>query len=925
MGGGLLWLLVTIIAMENATQGEAPGRFLISSWQSENGLPGNVVRSVRQAADGYVWVATAEGTVRFDGVRFTGFEAEPDATLARLPPRALFTMPNGDVWIATVRGGLLHWHDRRLRSVWTDTADGTPVSQIAALDEGVLIVRGDELWRARSGAAPAQVERLPAFDALLRAGAETAARDGRAPGGATLGMNPLRLEDSRGRVWSTTPEGKLTVTGGQPGSEIALPELDEGSRINELHEDREGNIWLATGESGLVQIRERRVEVLTSEQGLSDKTARVLLEDAAGALWIGGNRGGLDRVENGSVTHFEVGDARIGRPVTALCKDASGTLWAATRDGSVFRWEDGAFSAFLSGPGGVTKVRAIVQDTKGRMWFGGVQGLAMWSEGTLRKYGVAEGFDAVEVTALAAGAAESLWIGTGNGEVWRTKDGRFDREGISERAEERPISAFLPDQDGSLWAATLGAGLLHFRDGRMSRFDSACGLPDLRLTSVLDDGLGNLWLGSLGGIFRVSKAELSSSEADERAKISWLKLDRSDGLLSRECSGGSQPAGWRGRDGRIWFPMLRGVAAIRPAELALNAVPPPVVIESAHANGDTFAAGTLLQAGPGRSRLEFRYTALSFAAPEKVRFQLRLHGLEDDWREGTLERIATYQAVPPGRYRFQVIAANGDGVWNESGAFVDVEVLPHFWETGWFRAVVAFAAAAAAVGAGWAIARARLRRRLAALELRHAREAERSRIARDLHDDLGASLTEISMLAHLAVEDGAASNAMRQPLTQIASKAQSLVGALDEIVWAVNPRQDTVVSLIDYLAAFAREFLGAAGIALRLDVSRELPAITLDSERRHGLFLAVREVLNNAVRHSAATEVFLQLRVTNDLEIIVRDNGRGFDPGSRSEGDGLPNICERLRGLGGVCRIESSSGSGTSVLLTLPLPAAETA
>jgi signal transduction histidine kinase len=250
-----------------------------------------------------------------------------------------------------------------------------------------------------------------------------------------------------------------------------------------------------------------------------------------------------------------------------------------------------------------------------------------------------------------------------------------------------------------------------------------------------------------------------------------------------------------------------------------------------------------------------------------------------------------------------------------------VEVVPHFWETPWFRALTVILALAAAIGIGWRIARNRAQRRLARLELQTAREKERARIARDLHDDLGASLTEISMLANLAAEDDAAPGHAREPLAQIAGKAHTLVGALDEIVWAVNPRHDTLASVADYLPAVASEFLDSTDIALRLDVARDLPLIALDAERRHGLFLAVREALNNAVKHSGAREISLSLRAPDHrLEIELRDDGRGFDAAGEHCGDGLRNLRERMIALGGEARIESIPGTGTSVRLSLPLP-----
>jgi signal transduction histidine kinase len=441
-------------------------------------------------------------------------------------------------------------------------------------------------------------------------------------------------------------------------------------------------------------------------------------------------------------------------------------------------------------------------------------------------------------------------------------------------------------------------------------------LPDERLTTVLDDGAGNLWLGSLAGIFRVARPELNEVLLGRRRAARFLRLDRADGLLVRECSGLCHPSAWRRKDGSLWFSTVNGTAWIEPSRITSNEVAPLTRIESVLANGRELMAGTV--AGPGSTWLDVHFTGLSFSAPEKVRFLHRLGGLDSNWRD-TRERSVSYAAVPPGNYLFQVRAENGDGVLDEEGASLPIVVKPHVWETLWFRVGAAMLGAFAAGMAGLAITRARWRRRMARLEVEHAREAERSRIARDLHDDLGASLTEISMLASVTAEESAAAP-VRGSLEEIAGKAYRVIGALDEIVWAVNPRHDTLASLADYLAGFAGEFLGTAGVALRLDLPRGLPASEVDTERRHALLLAVREALNNAVKHAEAREVCLRVMLPPGVLVVeVEDDGKGFDPATVRAGEGFGNLRSRLAAIGGSCAITSMPGTGTKVALCLPL------
>jgi signal transduction histidine kinase len=331
---------------------------------------------------------------------------------------------------------------------------------------------------------------------------------------------------------------------------------------------------------------------------------------------------------------------------------------------------------------------------------------------------------------------------------------------------------------------------------------------------------------------------------------------------------------------------------------------------------------------------------LSFVAPERVRFRYRLEGLEDEWVE-TTERTVNYSFLPPRDYTFRVIACNNDGVWNQTGATLALTVLPHLWQTWWFRLAAALAAATGVGATVRGITRRRYRRRLERLERQRAIEKERARIAKDIHDDLGASLTRITLLSQTARADLDQPEQAAADLDRIYDTARDLTRAMDEIVWAVNPQHDTLDSLVSYLGGFAQDFLSAANIRCRLHVPVDLPAIPVTAEVRHNLFLAFKEAVNNVVRHAAATEA----RVVMSLEapsliLTIQDNGKGFERPlnverstlnvQRSEaaasssarlasGNGLVNMQRRLEEIGGRCVVESAPGRGTIIQFTVPL------
>jgi signal transduction histidine kinase len=302
-----------------------------------------------------------------------------------------------------------------------------------------------------------------------------------------------------------------------------------------------------------------------------------------------------------------------------------------------------------------------------------------------------------------------------------------------------------------------------------------------------------------------------------------------------------------------------------------------------------------------------------------------MEGFETDWANVGAKRVATYNYIPPGHYSFQVTACNNDGVWNETGASLKFDVLPYFWQTTWFHVLGGLATVLAAGGAVWFDTRRRMRRRLERAERQRDIERERSRIAQDIHDDLGAQLTRITMMSESARGDLANPARAASGLDKIYDTARELTRSMDEIVWAVSPRHDTLESLATYLEKFAHDWLAGVGIRCRLDLPLQFPECHLTSEVRHNVFLAFKEALHNAVKHSGASEVLIRLALKEkSFELAVEDNGRGFAVGEKAKdvspaqgraasGNGLENMRRRLTAIGGSCEIQSASGAGTKV------------
>ena len=915
--------LIGLLRIDGAEIPSTQPGYLVRVWQSQDGLPGNVVRSLVQASDGYLWVATAEGVARFDGFEFEVIEPEGDVRRNRLAFSRLFTTSGGHVWAATHQGGLLRSNLGTFTQVVDDVRTAAPAVVTQLIDDanGIIYFKsGSVIRRIDANDEITQItpspELLQKFDEDLKM--QTA-------GGRFLDdAGRLALHDRRGRTWSVGTAGGLTVAKpGEPGVAIQLPENGQGFAINELLEDVEGNIWVASPIAGLVRIRQARVEVPDANQGQTERAVYALREDRAGTWWIANRRGGLNRWTADGFQHFDLTRSGNPRPAAALFEDRDSRLWVATRDGSVFKFEEGTFSQQFAKTQIPSKVRSITQDSKGVLWFGGSQGLASNAGETVRQYGRESGVGDLDITVLRPFSEGRIIAGSSTGTVLLGDEKGFQTIGKPETLMYQWVSGILPLTAKENWFSTLGGGLFLWNGETWSCFDANDGIPDSRLTSIVDDEMGHLWMGSLSGIIRADRKELLNHLRNPSLPVRWLVLDHTDGLPSRECVGGYQPAGWRAHDGVLWFPTGGGIVRVHPDLVIANTIAPPVYLQKVRANGvvQPTGSGTVTTA-PGRARLEFHFVGISLGAPEKVTYRARLAGLDDAWRELGSQRVAAFEAVPPGKYTFEVVAVNGDGLPSASPARIPVVIEPHFWETGWFFLSVGALILSIAIGIGWLAARLRMKRRIELLKIRNARESERTRIARDLHDDLGASLTEISILAALAAED-AEKTPFQQPLEQLSVKTKHAVGSLDEIVWAVNPREDTLRSLVDYLAAFAHEFLDIARIPLRLDTAREIPDLPVPTSQRHAVFLATREALNNVVKHSQATMVMLRFTLADGaLEICIEDNGRGFDLEYAQGGNGIGNLSQRMQEVGGSCRISTARTKGTTVFLTLPLSAA---
>jgi len=719
--------------------------------------------------------------------------------------------------------------------------------------------------------------------------------------------------------------------------------------VRSICEDREGNVWLGAGSAGLVALRAGKVTTVSPPDRWQGRTV-LSIATTESEMWVGTEGAGLYRQREGQWERFGESAGISNQFVWSLSTDAQGRLWAGTWGGGVFLGQQGRFSRVPGLENFNAPVPAMLQSRDGSTWLGTGVGLVHYEAGKVTRLGSDEGLELADVRTLEEAPDGTIWFGMCGGGLGRLRDGALKQFTSLDGLSSDFVQALYLDRDGVLWIGTSGGGLSRFRDDRFSTISKNQGLADNVICRIAEDEQGYIWLASHGGIMRIRKTELNHCADGATNQVQCMVYGKGEGMPTLECTGGLQPSGCTTSDGRLWFSTSRGLVVVDPSQVKVNQSQLPVLLEEVIAGGKSVlqesAGSAPLRIEPGRQRLEFRYTGLSFIVPEKVRFRYRLEGLEPDWVEAGTKRTVLYPYIPPGDYTFRVIACNNDGIWSEEGASISLTVLPHFWQTWWFRVAMAAAGAAAVAGLVLTFARRRMRQKLEQLERQQAIERERARIAKDIHDDLGASLTRITLLSQSARAEIDHSAPASSELDRIYDTARELTRAMDEIVWAVNPKHDSLDSLANYVGRFAQDFLAAAHIRCRLDLPTQLPHWPVTADIRHNLFLAFKEALNNAIKHSGTSEVRILLEIDGNgngaasnghkngagtgFVVRVEDQGCGFVANGANEqvqtdqdrvagGNGLPSMRQRLAEIGGSCMIESSPGAGTSVTFVVPL------
>ncbi len=714
------------------------------------------------------------------------------------------------------------------------------------------------------------------------------------------------IEDSEGNVWVGT-DGGLVRFSPQLAQAVLVYPAEIGTRRVSAVAVQENRKLLVGFQGGAIALGDTRgLHRQSGTVGFPAISAMALLGDSQGYLWIGSQGTYLWRMKDGDIRWVAIFD-KSGIPqayrTSALRQMADGTFFAGTNDGLMRIMEPHASRkgapVFQPEGGAKSPVLALHEDREG-----------------------------------------SLWIGyESDGLACRTPDGKFQQFRESDGLPGSGVYAIWKDDEGVLW---LGGrrGLARWEGNKHWVAPADCGFGEIPVTQIAEDEHKRLWLGTPDGIWVLSRSELAELAAGKRTRLHARRLGVDDGLPSGQCTGSFHYAGTAPPKDRLWFGTAGGLMTFLPGMVPPSGRPPELRLQSVSVSGREIwreplfspvgaATPTELTLLPGARQIHIAFTGFHYASPDQLRFSHWLSGSQaETWSPLSRDRTVRFEYLPAGRHELRVIACSADGAWNETGLTLVLNVRPWFWQTGWFFGLVVAGFVALTGLIVRTITRWRWKARVKKLKQAEALQKERSRIARDIHDDLGAGLTQVAFLSELARKENGGEPAVDHRLNQIFQSAKAMTQSVDEIVWAINPANDQAENFVVYLAQFADQFLHTAGIPLRLQLPPEVSQVALGSAVRHHLFLAVKEALNNVVKHARATEVQLRIAIAEgELVVGVNDNGRGMPAlaGSSSDRlgamghDGLDNLSSRMAEIGGRVDRQSSVGQGTKLTFHVPV------
>lgn len=941
------------------------------TWQMQDGLPEQIVQAFAQTADRYLWIGTTGGLLRFDGERFVLYNRENTPAFRDNNIFCLTVSRDNTLWIGTEGGGLIRYrggvfhpisdgegltnafvrsvHEDANGRMWVGTDDGlfrlagerfermdgrngVPAVAVHAIYED----RSHRLWVGGSrllslGGSEAVEYRLPGEGSQNRVKSIVETSDGTMWVGTVSGLERMQRaaasgkrfervrevsgtirflrETSDGRLWIGTIGHGLQICSQGRFFRVTAPQRLPSNTVLNLFEDAERNIWVGT-QAGMLRLSETPVRTVSLPDA-PDSDAETVYQDVDGDVWIAAAN--LFRSHNGKTTAVRFAGL-AGVRVRNVFRDREGTLWIGTEGRGVYHQVGGQLIHYTTTEGLVNNfIRAFLQSRDGSVWIATDEGVSRWTEHHFVNYQMSNGLCYFSTRSLLQDRDGDIWIGTDHG-VSRLHGDTFVTDEAVRALQEEKVWAIHQDPEGGLWFGTRTGGLYQWRSGRLRHSTVAQGLASNSVYELIEDHNGNFWASGPNGISVINRHELESVTAQPGRRVRVTLYGISEGLETIQMCGGEKPAGILTRAGEVWFPSSKGpvrvsVAQPQPSE------PAPVVIDQVMVDGLQIPSGVQVSLNPNATKLELHFGVVLLRSQERMRFRYMLDGFDRDWSEASASRVAYYTNLPPGKYRFRVVAYEMNDPDRVVESSVGIAQDPHFYRTPWFTSFCVLILAALA----WSTYQFRLGQLRARFQ---AGLKERNRLAREMHDTLIQGCVSVSALLEAHSSLGVSDAEARHDLLECART--EMRSTIDEARQAVFDLRLTPQSLTDIgplVSGMAERISREFGIPVECRTSGK--PFHFEQLVVHELLMVTREAIYNAVRHGEPTRVSVSIHFDENRCIVnVNDDGSGFDPDivSRLPAGhyGLTGMKERMDRMGASLTLKSRAGAGTELLIEIP-------
>ncbi|MBI5730429.1 MAG: hypothetical protein HY963_04760 [Ignavibacteriales bacterium] len=954
-------------------------------WTTEEGLPSKDIYDIVKGKNGFYYLGTSHGFVRFDGAEFKIYNTKNTDQIKANVTRNLFMDSQGKIWMGNGGAGILIYDGNKFEriseeqglslnhpSCFEEDADGrifigTHGGGLNIYDHGKFYVIKKE-----DGLTSNSISTI-LYDSknILWIGSNDQDLLFMEKGKIKKYFDVTRkqfsritklYEDSNGTIWVGTDNGIMKIKNGfsLPDKNLAL--LNNGF-INNITEDEDRNIWFATSKgvfiynskklirlgmdnvlltdrisqillnndgiwmcsrgAGLARLTLNKIKVISEDQGLPDKIVRTVFQDHSGTIWFGTNKGIIRYDEKSG----KLISSKLPKPILvpyAWTSNLKGEIFIGTRNSGVWKYSNGSLKNIADKRIlGTSFVRSLYYDNDNTLWIGtNGGGVAMYKDGKFKFINKSTGLKSEFVACIVKNKTGQFWIGTsGGGASLVDKNGTVlktitEKDGLASNI----VSSINEDETGIVWISTGVFGISRFKDGKIFNIQEKDGIYSNSIKKMIYDNNGKFWCTSEFGLFSLDQNRLNDYAEGRIPKMTFNLYGKKDGMKSDEFHGLSNNAACLSKSGKLYFPTADGVVIVNPKELQSDKEKPTAYIDEVFVNYKLISKDDIRTFSPGTETIQFNYGGISINYSKNLSFKYILVGLDTNWADVGKRRQAFFTHLPYGNYIFKVVAIAPDGRRSNNAASINFSIEPFIWQTLWFRiGFLIFLITSSAFIVQYILKR-KYKARLDKLEAEAAIERERMRISKDMHDELGASLTKISLITELAKRNINDNALLQKDLQNISAASQEVTMTMDEIVWAVNPQNDKLDRLIGYIASYVQEYISLTNLQFSLTVPDQLQDQFVSTEIRHNIFLVIKEAVNNIVKHSHATEVKLEISFSgNELQFQLIDNGVGIKDPVDEFGNGLINMRKRIEDVKGTLQIENNKPNGTIIIGIVPI------